>query len=329
MPFPVRHFPAVRSWHRNGTSRLLCAATALFLLLTPPAAVLAEKAADRFFLVGDGRIHIKNVRNGKEADVLLIAPDGTVDETGFDRIDELFGFPTRAKGEHISPRLIFMLDYFSDKFAPGRTIVLESGYRSPDYNANLRNAGGNVAKTSQHMDGMALDFSIPGVSGRTMWETIKSMNCAGVGHYGGSTIHLDAARPRFWEAATSKTKTEESDFNRFIHVSTDYDRYRPGDTVRLSFSSVSDFGFGIRPTAAFVADPDGVDVRATAPFPRQNDSDCNRIGDRKTSRFLYLALPPNLDRGRYRIKIDFCDRPSEKMPERILSNEIELLGKAP
>ena len=128
--------------------------------------VRGETETGRFFLMGDGKIKIKNMHSGREASATLLNPDGSLNEEGFTRIDEVFQFPTREKGEHISPRLIFMLDYFSDRVAPGKAIKMESGYRSPDYNTGLRNAGGNVAPTSLHMDGMALDFSIDGVNGK-------------------------------------------------------------------------------------------------------------------------------------------------------------------
>ena len=121
--------------------------------------------------------------------------------------EQVFGFPTSEKQEHISPRLLFMLSYFSDLVAPGRMIAIESAYRSPDYNDKIRKKGANAARTSTHMDGMALDFWLEGVDGKKLWQTIREQDCCGVGHYGGKTIHLDAGRPRFWEAATSGTKT--------------------------------------------------------------------------------------------------------------------------
>ncbi len=303
----------------------------LFLL---PIGLVAEAGTGpgRFFLAGDGKIHIKNARSGKEARVDLLKIDGSLNEEGFTMIDEVFWFPTLEKGEHISPRLMFMLDYFSDQVAPGKTIILLSGYRSPDYNAGIRSAGANAARTSQHIDGMAIDFRIEGVNGKELWEIIRSRECCGVGHYGGATIHLDSARPRFWKAATSKTKTRESDYNRKVYVSTDFDRYRPGDPVRLSLSSVSDFGFGIRPVASFVKDPKGTRTVAKVPTrlsQTSEDARCLRIGDRKTSRFIHLDLPAELSPGRYRIKIDFCDRPFEEMPVTTISNEIEVLESLP
>jgi uncharacterized protein YcbK (DUF882 family) len=302
---------------------LVCA-----MVLLLPALLRAETLTGRFFLMGDGRLHIKNMHTGKEASVYLINPDGSPNEAGFCRIDEVFGFPTREKGEHISPRLLFMLDYFSDQVAPGKLIKMESGYRNPDYNATLRDAGGNVAKTSIHMDGMALDFSIDGVNGKHLWKTIKDKNCCGIGHYGGASVHLDAARPRFWEASTSKVRTGESDHNQRIYLSTDYDRYQLGDTVRLSFASVSDFGFGIKRKVALVSGSDGNHTVATAQIRAQDETECVILSDRRASHFIYFALPAGLRDGtRYKVKVDFCLRPFEQMPIKTLSNEIELLGR--
>jgi uncharacterized protein YcbK (DUF882 family) len=311
----------VRGWLRTV---LIC-----LILFSFPILVWADAVAGRFFLMGDGRIQIKNMHTGQQTSAVLVNSDGSLNEEGFAKIDEVFEFPTQERGEHISPRLLFMLDYFSDLVAPGKLIKMESGYRSPEYNTTLRNGGGNVAKTSIHMDGMALDFSIDGVNGKKLWELVKSKDCCGVGHYGGASVHLDAARPRFWEAATSNVRTGESDHNQRIYISTNYDRYRAGDPVRLSFASVSNFGFGIKRRVALVDDGDGNMTIATAEIKSPDDADCTVIPDRKTSHFITLTLPPNLREGRYRIKIDFCRRPFEQMPLKTVSNAIELLGPAP
>jgi len=276
--------------------------------------------------MGDGRIHILNVQTQQEADVVLVLPDGSLDELAWEKIDTVFGFSGQRKGEHISPRLIFMLDYFSDQVAPGKMIFLTSGYRSPEYNEGLKNQGKIVAKTSTHMDGLALDFFIEGVNGKELWVLIREKNCCGVGHYGGKEIHLDASRPRFWEAATSKVDTNESDYNRRMHLSTDFDRYRPGQSLRLSFSSVSDFGFGIRKKAGLIADREGGKSSTEIEIQNPSGGDCLPILDRETSHFIQLALPQNTQEGRFRLRLDFCQRPFEQMPQNILSNEIEIVS---
>ena len=310
-------------------SALAFAAFLIFLSL--PAPIRAETGRGRFFLMGDGKICIKNTHTGQLACISLLKPDGSLDEEGLARIDRVFGFPTEEMGEHISPRLLFMLDYFSDLVAPGKTINMTSGYRSPQYNSKLRNGGGNVAKTSIHMDGMALDFRIEGVNSKELWEIVRKRDCCGVGYYGGADIHLDAARPRFWDAATSKVRTGESDYNRRIYLSTDFDRYRAGETVRLSLVSVSDFGFGIRGPATILGYSQGNHAAVTARIKSRdrNASDCLILEDRKEAHSIYAVLPADLPKGKYRIKIDFCRRPFEQMPESTLSNEIEVVGHAP
>jgi uncharacterized protein YcbK (DUF882 family) len=296
----------------------------LFLILLKAAPVGADPSGGLFFIMGDGKLHIKSDRTGQETEVDLITADGLLNDKGFSKVDELFGFPTLEKGEHISPRLIFMLDHFSDQAAPGKMIHLESGYRSPEYNQKLKEKGGIVAKTSLHMDGMAADLYIPGVNGKMLWELIRSEECCGIGHYGGETIHLDSGRPRFWESDTADTTTGSSDYNRRIYLSTDRDRYRGGDTLRLSFSSVSDFGFGVAPSVAFVSDDRDGNIIETAPIEAETETDCRMIEDRKASRFLTVTLPPDIRAGKYRLRINFCRIPFPQMPGQRDSNKIEI-----
>jgi uncharacterized protein YcbK (DUF882 family) len=300
----------------------------LFFLLSI-SSTLAQSNPGPFFLMGDGKLHIQNLKTQQEAKVALLLPDGSLNESALERIDAVFGFSDQGKGDHISPRLIFMLDYFSDLVAPGKVIFLTSGYRSPEYNDSLKKAGGIVARTSTHMDGLALDFFIEGINGKELWELIREKNCCGVGHYGGKEIHLDASRPRFWEAATSKVETNESDYNRRMFLSTDFDRYRPGQTLRLSLSSVSNFGFGIKKKAALIMEREGSQSLTEVAIQAQSTGDCLLIKDRPSSHWINLTLPQNIGKGRYRLQLDFCQRPFEQMPLKIMSNEIEILSPKP
>lgn len=301
----------------------------LAILLLAPIPTMAEEELGPFFLMGSGRLHMKNRRNGREARIALLNADGTLNDAALNEVDRVFGFPTAAKGEHISPRLLGMVSHFADRVAPGKTIQIESAYRSPAYNDGIRKKGANAARTSAHMDGMALDFWIKGVDGRKLWQIIREQDCCGVGHYGGKAIHLDAGRPRFWEAATSGTKAVEPDYNRHLYLSTDYDRYRPGARLRLSLSGLSTFGFGVKPTAAVEADDTGERSPLTLDLPAAGGSDCILLKDRKATRFLYASLPPTLPPGRYRIGLEFCNRPFAQMPATALSNAIELVGTTP
>lgn len=289
----------------------------------------AEREAARFFLMGSGKLYLTNLRNNETAQVNLLNEDGSFNDEAFYQVDRVFGYPTKEMGEHISPRLLFMLSYFADRVAPGRLITIESGYRSPDYNENLRRKGANAARTSTHMDAMALDFRIEGVGGKKLWETVREANCCGVGHYGGDIIHLDAGRPRFWEAATSGTGSKEPDYNRHIYLSTDYDRYPRQAPIRLTLSGISAFGFGVGPEAYLYGLTDLEKPVARMIITGGESADCRIITDRKSARFLYSALPSNLPPGRYRIKLQFCKKPFEQMPAAVLSREIELFEATP
>lgn len=308
----------------KGISFFILAALLAVLSISYSEQCAAGQQVGRFFLMGSGALSLNNLRNGKEARVQLLNRDGSLNEKAFTEVDRVFGFPTAEKEEHISPRLLFMLSYFADRAAPGKTIHIESAYRSPDYNDKIRDKGANAAKTSAHIDGMALDFWLEGVDGKELWETVRAKNCCGVGHYGGKTIHLDAGRPRFWEAATSGTKSTEPDNNRHIYLATDFDRYGRGETIRLSLSGISTFGFGVKPTAQLHSSTDSAKPIARMPIHAKATADCIRIEDHKASRFLHTSLPQGLPAGRYTVKMEFCQRPFAQMPTEVVSNEIEL-----
>lgn len=289
----------------------------------------AEQDARRFFLMGGGKLHLKNLRNNEAAQVSLLNPDGSFNEEAFNQVDRVFGYPAAEKGDHISPRLLFLLSYFADRVAPGRLILIESGYRSPDYNEKIRRNGANAARTSTHIDAMALDFWIEGVAGKKLWETVRETNCCGVGHYGGDIIHLDAGRPRFWEAATSGTGSKEPDYNRHIYLSTDFDRYPRQAPIRLTLSGISAFGFGVGPEALLYGVNDPEKPASRMRISGGGDTDCRIIADRRTARFLSSALPADLPAGRYRIQLQFCQKPFAQMPAEVLSQEIEVFDAAP
>jgi uncharacterized protein YcbK (DUF882 family) len=297
------------------------------ILLLHVSSMAAEVAARRFFLAGDGRLHVRNTADGRSVEVNLLNPDGTINEDARNTIDSLFKFVPEGKMEHFSLRLLFMLDYFSDKVAPGKAIQVLSGYRSPVYNESLKKSGGNVAKTSLHMDAMAVDFFIEGVNGKYLWETIRKENCCGVGHYGGRSVHLDVGRPRFWEAATSGVQTGQSDYNRRIYLSTEYDRYVTGEKITSSLLSISDFGFGIATDAALVSDPEGERKVTSLSIQADSGGTCIAIKDRKDARLVLGPLPPNLSPGRYRLRLEFCQVPYKEMPAAVVSNEIKIDGQ--
>ena len=74
-----------------------------------------------------------------------------------------------------------------------------SGYRSPNTNQKLIDAGRGVAKRSLHMRGMAIDIRLPGRELGAVYRTARAMRAGGVGYYEKSDfIHVDVGRVRYW-----------------------------------------------------------------------------------------------------------------------------------
>jgi uncharacterized protein YcbK (DUF882 family) len=80
-------------------------------------------------------------------------------------------------------------------------IVLISGYRTPKTNEMLRtkSEATGVAKTSLHLQGMAGDIRVAGVSTSNLRDTAMRVNRGGVGYYPTSGfVHVDTGPIRRW-----------------------------------------------------------------------------------------------------------------------------------
>lgn len=98
----------------------------------------------------------------------------------------------------ISPRLIDTLyliqSWLRVKKMPYH-IVIQSGYRTPQHNAQLAKA----AKQSEHVKGNAADIRIPGLDVKTLDLLAKAIGVGGVGFYSSNGfVHVDVGRVREW-----------------------------------------------------------------------------------------------------------------------------------
>jgi hypothetical protein len=102
---------------------------------------------------------------------------------------------------HMDVRLIDVLSQVARKFRADRIEVV-SGYRSPKYNLMLRKKGHQVARTSQHMEGHAVDFRVRGVPTTVLLRYVRSLHRGGVGFYPHSQfVHSDTGPIRFWKGS--------------------------------------------------------------------------------------------------------------------------------
>ena len=91
-----------------------------------------------------------------------------------------------------------------DYKAIGKPIKIVCGYRSPAYNEKLRQKDPvGVAKHSKHMEGIAADIRVDGISPSSLYTTIKNLGNnkkikrGGIGKYS-SFVHYDVRSTSKW-----------------------------------------------------------------------------------------------------------------------------------
>ncbi len=280
----------------------------------------------RFFYEGDGKISLANKNSGVKVSANYRNNDGNYSASSLQQINKVFGMPSTELGEDISLRLISLLDYLQDTFSPNQTLVIFSGYRSPTLNAKLRRAGKTAGETSYHMDGMAADVLFPGVPSEKVWEYVQGLNVGGVGYYGGTDLHIDSGRPRFWTKATALPKGNEPQENKNIYLSIDKDIYHPGETIQLFFSGISQFPIGVKPIFRLGATSFTPEFQVLPP-PLMGGGwgegdHCVLLTKRKEARLITWTIPENIstsDEKKLAVEVQFCGPEYSKMPKEILS----------
>jgi hypothetical protein len=83
-----------------------------------------------------------------------------------------------------------------------REVQIISGFRHPKYNLSLRKKGREVASGSEHTAGLAIDFLLPGIETRALYEWLLDNHEGGVGFYPVSEfVHVDLGRKRTWKGS--------------------------------------------------------------------------------------------------------------------------------
>lgn len=99
----------------------------------------------------------------------------------------------------IDPKLLDILWALQQEMGCKGPYKVVSAYRSPQTNRNLRRTQTGVAGHSLHMQGKAIDISLPGTSISQIRQCAMSMQTGGVGYYPQSNfVHLDTGIYRTW-----------------------------------------------------------------------------------------------------------------------------------
>lgn len=97
------------------------------------------------------------------------------------------------------PGLLDLVGAIRRKLHSDAEIGVISGYRTPQTNAMLAARSDGVAHHSLHMDGMALDWRVPGRTLEELHRAALAIRGGGVGYYPASNfVHTDVGRIRYW-----------------------------------------------------------------------------------------------------------------------------------
>jgi len=141
-------------------------------------------------------LSLYNVHTDEDLDVTYFS-DGSYDYEALGKINHLMRCHHADEVKPIDTGVLDLLCDIKDRLHKDRRIEIISGYRSVEYNEYLRLRSRKVARDSYHMQGLAIDFSISGMSKKTLSGIAKSFYAGGVGKYR-QFVHIDVGPIRYW-----------------------------------------------------------------------------------------------------------------------------------
>jgi uncharacterized protein YcbK (DUF882 family) len=150
--------------------------------------------------------------------------NGSYDEDGLKKLNHYLRDWRTDDVTRMDPQLFDILWEVYREVGAKEPIHIVSSYRSPQTNAMLRRRGRGVAQFSQHMQGKAIDFFIPGVPLADLRAAGLRAQRGGVGFYpssGSPFVHLDTGSIRHWPRMTHDQLARVFPDGKTVHVPTD------------------------------------------------------------------------------------------------------------
>jgi len=270
--------------------------------------------ASRFFVTGDGTLSLVNAHTDERATVRYRRGDATYDTQAIARIRHLFRSQGDARETDVPLRLVEVLAWLQHT-AGGKPLVVLSGYRSPDYNQDLKAQGRAVAGGSLHTEGLAADLAFPRTDLPRLWHRVRDLDCCGAGYYAKEGfLHVDVGRPRFWEATTSRVDENLSAGNARVFARTEFDRYAAGEGVVVTLHAATVPPVLVRREARL----GGESVRVESELPEREG--CYEV--RGPGARLKVVGVPAVRRAP--VVLSTCEPRVERTPETVETNPIEV-----
>jgi uncharacterized protein YcbK (DUF882 family) len=150
-------------------------------------------------LADSGSLSLYNTHTKERLSVIYRRPDRTYDIAALHAINWILRCHFTNQQTVMDVNAIEYLNLVDKRLGGGNEIHIISGYRSPAYNSLLLSNKQQVARHSLHLEGKAIDISIPGIDLRTVRHTAMALQLGGVGYYPGEGfVHIDSGNIRTW-----------------------------------------------------------------------------------------------------------------------------------
>jgi uncharacterized protein YcbK (DUF882 family) len=162
--------------------------------------------------------------------------NGRYDDAALKKLDWFMRDWRKEKSTRMDPHLFDLLWEAYREVGATQPIDVVCGYRSPETNSMLRRRSNGVAQFSQHINGQAMDFFIPGVPLEKLREVGLRLQRGGVGFYptsGSPFVHMDTGTIRHWPRMTHDQLARVFPDGRTVHVPSDGQPLR-GYTLALA-----------------------------------------------------------------------------------------------
>ena len=145
------------------------------------------------------RLHFFHTHTGERLDIVY-RYGNNYDPAALTQIDHYLRDHRTGDVHDYDPRVFDLLhDLMASLGRPNGEIDVVCGYRTPWSNAYLRTHGHHVAQHSLHMQAMAIDIRVPGVSTSELRDAALALHRGGVGYYPyDQFVHVDVGRVRRW-----------------------------------------------------------------------------------------------------------------------------------
>ena len=246
---------------------------------------------------GDTRtLSFHHVHTGEDITVTF-KRNGRYDEAALKQLNWFMRDWRKEQETHMDPYLFDLLWEAYRDVGASKPIQVICGYRSPETNRMLRARSAAVAQFSQHINGNAIDFFIPGVPLATVRAEGLRLQRGGVGFYptsGSPFVHMDTGAVRHWPRIARAQLVKIFPDGRTVHIPSDghplpgyalalADIERHGGTVsQTSLNAAREAGVitagqeqsAERPRRGLLARLFGIgsrdDERSEAPAPKQS-----------------------------------------------------------